>query len=274
VSVTVKARQVAVRVVGPDVGPALLRRSSRIFGELVENQVDANPELREGYEAMTDEHARIHFGKDEIVDVEDLRRGLRYFHAWRVNRLRELIGARLDSADFLDVGDTDGLILKHLGRPGLGFNLSPAAVANIEANGIEARLGDGQELPFEDASFDYVICFETLEHVPSPARLLEELARVVRPDGRVFVSIPWVPRTYVHARDFRVDAGYGHAFELSRADFESLLTHTPLKIESEDVCELLGPPRTLEQRAFLVAQRGHIVAGSFRRFQFFELARR
>jgi SAM-dependent methyltransferase len=252
-----------------------MRRSGRIFGELVESQLDSRPELREWYEAITDEHARVHFGEDEILELEHLRRGLRYFHAWRVHKLRELIGPRLGDADFLDVGDTDGLMLKHLAQPGIGFNLAPAAVKNIEANGVEARLGDGQELPFEDESFDYVLCFETMEHVPSPARLLEELARVVRPDGRVFVSIPWVPRTYVHPRDFSIDAGYGHAFELCRADFEALLTHTPLEIRSQDVCDLLGPPRTLAQRAFLAsAGRRHIVAGGFRRFQFFELVRR
>jgi SAM-dependent methyltransferase len=192
-----------------------------------------------------------------------------------VERLRRLIGERLSEAGFLDVGDTDGLMLKHLGRPGLGFNLAPAAVRNIEANGIEARLGDGQELPFEDGSFDYVLCFETLEHVESPPRLLEELARVCRADGRVFVSIPWVPRTYVHPRDFAIDRGYGHVFELCRDDFASLLTHTPLEIRSEDVCELLGPARTLAERAFLAAvRRSHIVGGGFRRFQFFELAHR
>jgi SAM-dependent methyltransferase len=265
--------QAARRAARP-LGPALFTRSARMFGELVESQLAAHPELRQGYEAMTDENARRHFGDDEIVDVEHLRKGLRYFHAWRVHKLRELIGPRLADADVVDVGDTDGLILKHLGKGGLGFNLSPAAVRNIEANGVEARLGDGQELPFDDESFDYVLCFETLEHVPAPARLPDELARVARADGRVFITIPWVPRTYVHSRDFSIDAGYGHIFELSRDDFGALLTHTPLEVRSEDVCDLLGPPRTAAQRAFLAASRGHIVAGSFRRFQFFELGKR
>jgi SAM-dependent methyltransferase len=267
------ALQAARRAARP-LGPALFSRSSRVFGELVESQLAAHPELQQGYDAMTDEDARRHFGEDEIVDVEHLRKGLRYFHAWRVHKLRELIGPRLADADFIDVGDTDGLILKHLGKGGLGFNLSPGAVRNIEENGIEARLGDGQELPFEDGSFDYVLCFETLEHVPSPARLLEELARICHADGRVFISIPWVPQTFVHPRNFSIDAGYGHAFEFSRDDFGALLTHTPLEIRGEDVCDLLGPPRTAAQRAFLAASRGHIVAGGFRRFQFFELARR
>lgn len=256
-------------------GRTLQRKKAELVQGLIERQLDAHPELRPWYEAMTDEDARRHFGEDEIVDLPHLRSGLRYFHAWRVHRLRTLLGDRLESASFLDVGDTDGLMLKHLGQGGLGFNLSPAAVRNIESNGIEARLGDGQELPFEDGRFDYVLCFETLEHVESPARLLGELARVVNPDGRVFVSIPWVPRTFVHPRDESIERGYGHVFEFCRDDFAALLSHTSLEIRSEDVCELVGGPVTPVQRIYTAATaRRHIVAGGFRSFQFFELARR
>jgi SAM-dependent methyltransferase len=246
---------------------------SVLVAELVENRVAVEPSLAALYESMTDEQARLHFGAEEPLESEHLRRGVRYFHAWRVQALRERIGARLATARFLDVGDTDGLMLKHLGKQGLGFNLAPAAIANIRANGIDAQLGDGQELPFDDGSFDFVLCFETLEHVESPAQLLGELARVCAPDGRVFVSIPWVPRTYIHPRDPNIPRGYAHVFEFARDDFSALVSHTPLEIRSEDVCNVLGPPSRPVHRAFLAAtHRSHLVAGMFRRFQFFELA--
>jgi SAM-dependent methyltransferase len=248
---------------------------SDLVAELIDNQVAAQPHLAEEYEAITDEQARLHFGPEEPLDARHLRNSLRLFHAWRVNVLRERIGARLPDARILDVGDTDGLMLKHLGHSGLGFNLAPAAVENIRANGVEAQLGDGQELPFEDASFDYVFCFETLEHVENPVQLLGQLARVCRPDGRVFVSIPWVRQTNVHARDGGIQRGYGHIFEFNRPDFGALLTHTPLTIAWEDVCDVIGPPSRAAHRAFLGATtRSDMVAGMFRRFQFFELARR
>jgi SAM-dependent methyltransferase len=248
---------------------------SHLVAELIDNQVAAQPHLAEEYEALTDEQARLHFGPEEPLEMRHLRSSLRLFHAWRVNVLRERIGPRLPDAQILDVGDTDGLMLKHLGHTGLGFNLAPAAVENIRSNGVAAQLGDGQELPFDDASFDYVLCFETLEHVENPAQLLGQLARVCRPAGRVFVSIPWVPRTNVHARDGAIQRGYGHVFEFSRADFGALLTHTPLEIAWEDVCDVIGPPSRIAHRAFLGATaRSHLLAGMFRRFQFFELSPR
>ncbi|WP_197422860.1 methyltransferase domain-containing protein [Burkholderia sp. ABCPW 14] len=43
---------------------------------------------------------------------------------------------------------------------------------------------------FEDASVDVVVSFETLEHVAQPAALLEAFHRVLRPGGRIIVSVP------------------------------------------------------------------------------------
>lgn len=248
---------------------------SELVAELIDNRVRQEPHLTELYASMSDEQAKAHFGADEPLEHIHFQRSVRYFHAWRVHALKQRIGPRLAQARILDVGDTDGLMLKHLGKPGVGFNLNEAAVENIRANGIDARLGDGQELPFEDGSFDYVLCFETLEHVENPIQLLEELGRVCAPDGRVFISIPWVPRTFIHARDPSINRGYGHIFEFARDDFETLLTHTSQIIRWDAVCDLIGPPSRPAHRALLLATaRSHLVGGMFRRFQFFELGRR
>ncbi len=245
---------------------------SDLVAELIENRLAQEPHLQGLFAEMSDEEARLHFGPDEPLEHRHLRSSVRYFHAWRLQVLRERLGARLADSRVLDVGDTDGLLLKHLGRPGLGFNLAPAAVDHIRSNGVEAALGDGQRLPFDDGSFDCVFCFETLEHVESPAQLLEELARVCAPGGRVFVSIPRVPRTFIHARDPRIPRGYAHVFEFARADFGALVSHTPLRIRWEAVCDVIGPPSRPAHRAFLLAtRRSHLLAGMFRRFQFFEL---
>ena len=246
-----------------------------LVAELIDNRLAEQPELRPWYEAMDDDKARLHFGEDEPLEQEHLRRVIRYFHAWRVHTLRQRLDGTLADSSFLDVGDTDGLMLKHLDQSGIGFNISAAAVRNIESNGIEAMQGDAHGLPYDDGSFDRVLCFETLEHVENPHQLLSEMARVCSPEGRVFVSIPWVPQTTVHPRDPEIDRGYGHVFELSRRDFGALLTHTPLELRWETVCDPIGKPTRFAQRTYLqLTRRFHILAGTFRRFQFFELAPR
>ena len=63
--------------------------------------------------------------------------------------------------------------------------------AEGQADGRFAVLrGDANRLPFPDASFDRVICAETLEHIPTDGVAIEELQRVLRPGGRLGVTVP------------------------------------------------------------------------------------
>jgi SAM-dependent methyltransferase len=58
------------------------------------------------------------------------------------------------------------------------------------------------ELPFEDGSFDCVICTETLEHCPDPGAATREIARVLRPGGRAFITTPFLVPLHEMPHDF------------------------------------------------------------------------
>jgi SAM-dependent methyltransferase len=55
-----------------------------------------------------------------------------------------------------------------------------------------SAVADLHGLPFRSASFDKIICNQVLEHVDHPDVVLAELARVVRPGGRIFLSVPFI----------------------------------------------------------------------------------
>jgi ubiquinone/menaquinone biosynthesis C-methylase UbiE len=57
-------------------------------------------------------------------------------------------------------------------------------------SGITWQTGDIQDIAHDDASFDTVISCETIEHVPDPRRALAELARVLKPGGRLLLTTP------------------------------------------------------------------------------------
>jgi SAM-dependent methyltransferase len=61
---------------------------------------------------------------------------------------------------------------------------------------------DGNRLPFDDASFDTVVSIQVLEHTPRPQPLLQEMARVLRPDGLLILSAPFSGRLHEEPYDF------------------------------------------------------------------------
>jgi SAM-dependent methyltransferase len=73
----------------------------------------------------------------------------------------------------------------------VGLDLSSAQLArNITSTG---RIqGDIETCPLRSGSFDIVVCWEVLEHVPRPEVALEHLTRVLRPGGVLVLAVPHV----------------------------------------------------------------------------------
>jgi len=72
-----------------------------------------------------------------------------------------------------------------LGAEVVAVDISPRMVELACARGVDARVGDVQELAFPDAAFDCAIAAWMLYHVPDLPRALAELARVLEPGGRL-----------------------------------------------------------------------------------------
>lgn len=57
-------------------------------------------------------------------------------------------------------------------------------------------VSDITDIPEPDASFDAVMCIEVLEHVPDPLAALRELARLLRPKGKLILTAPFASLTH------------------------------------------------------------------------------
>ncbi|MDQ2760382.1 MAG: methyltransferase domain-containing protein [Actinomycetota bacterium] len=118
--------------------------------------------------------------------------------------------------EVLDVACGVGYGTSVLARAGatraLGVDVSPDALdrARKRAGDLEEFVvGDLHNLPCEDHSFDLVTCFETIEHVADPGRGLDELRRVLRPDGLLLLSSPnrdvYIPGNPFHVHEYIPD---------------------------------------------------------------------
>lgn len=85
----------------------------------------------------------------------------------------------------------------------VAIDQSPRLVELTAARGVEARVADARDLPFDDASFDVVAALWMLYHVPDLHQALAEVRRVLRPGG-VFVA---VTNGDEHVADLRREAG-------------------------------------------------------------------
>ena len=78
---------------------------------------------------------------------------------------------------------------------GLGMNQEELAANPCLDEIIIHDINQHQQLPFEDASFDAIVCSLSIEYITQPAKLFDEVARILRPHGRFIISFSnrWFP---------------------------------------------------------------------------------
>lgn len=119
-------------------------------------------------------------------------------------------------------GELAEWIARDSGAEVVATDLSPHMVELTRSRGIDAQVADVQELPFADGAFDVAVAAWMLYHVPDLDRGLAELARVLRPGGRL-VS---VTNSRFHLIELRELVGSGPSL---------------LKFNRENGVELLAP---------------------------------
>jgi len=91
---------------------------------------------------------------------------------------------------------------------------------------------DGKKIPFENNKFDLVICTQVLEHAEDPEALLLDCSRVLKKDGKLFLTMPLVWNEHEAPYDFRRFTKYGHEQILKKTNF--------LVLEIMPTCGIFG----------------------------------
>lgn len=108
--------------------------------------------------------------------------------------MRRIFGEAGERQKILDIACANGALLKPLRRQHElhGVDASESLIQKARENGFDAKVHDlfSGPLPYENGTFDYVLCGETIEHHPDTDWVLFECNRILKFDGRLVVTYP------------------------------------------------------------------------------------
>jgi SAM-dependent methyltransferase len=122
-------------------------------------------------------------------------------HAWFAGRTRAIqkyldaeLGKTAPSGRrrILDIGSGAGNMAHHLAHYGevIGLDYNPRPLAVAHSRGLTVLRSSGDQLPIADASIDLVALLDTIEHIPDEFAVLAEVERVLKPGGKVIITVP------------------------------------------------------------------------------------
>ena len=103
----------------------------------------------------------------------------------------------------------------------IGIDIHGGGHAN-EAKNVDVFY-NGLHIPFPDNSFQTLICTQVLEHTTDPEILMKEMSRVLTPNGKIFISMPFIYPEHEKPFDFKRFTQFEHVRLLERNGFKDII---------------------------------------------------
>jgi len=139
---------------------------------------------------------------------------------------------------------------RHAVDPLNDFYQANEALSRFRDPKVNYQTAMGEELPFEDKSFDLVLLQNVLDHVKEADRMLREIHRVLRGDGLFYMTVnvrkPW--GSTLHALLSRLLIDKGHPYSFTLQGIREFLHHQGFSIQREWHDDYLEA-RTIDRRS-------------------------
>ncbi len=116
---------------------------------------------------------------------------------WHTSKVKHVLDYIPDSPKkILDVGCASGWFITQISKEFprakyFGVDIYEQGIIHAKKlyKKIEFKVADAHKIPFKDMTFDLVLCTEVLEHVDNPEKVLLEIKRVLRPNGKAIIEL-------------------------------------------------------------------------------------
>lgn len=178
---------------------------------------------------------------ENMADLED--------NHWWFRERRHIIAKAIEgipASTALDIGAGAGgntRVLEAAGWRATALEFSDAGVELGRARGLDVVQGDARDIPFPDDSFGLVVAYDVLEHITEDDKVVAEIARVVRPGGRVLIAVPADPRLWSPH-----DEAIGHVRRYTRPELVRLFDSPLFRINGVRSWNVLLRPVVARRR--------------------------
>lgn len=170
---------------------------------------------------------------------------------WHTSKLKNVLDYISSSPrKILDVGCASGWFISQVAKTfpkakcfGIDVYDKAISYAQTQYPDIEFKVADAHKIPYENETFDTVICTEVLEHVDDPEAVLSEIKRVLKKDGWAVIeldsgsllfSIAWYLWRKFNGKVW--NDSHIHSFNVKK--LESMIIKSGFKIEKKKTFNL------------------------------------
>ncbi len=136
-------------------------------------------------------------------------------HWHRHSFMKKALKALPLNASVIDVGAGTKPYLRLINTRTTRYCAQDLISAEQNKIGVEQERVDfvspSERMPLPDASFDYAICTDVLEHVISPTNVMKEISRILKPGGKAIVTVPMICGEHQQPWHFQNLTKYGMA---------------------------------------------------------------
>lgn len=142
---------------------------------------------------------------------------------WLLGRRTPPANLVVATGTILDIGAADRWIKPYLSEAAHYVALDYPPTGEMLYGAKPDFFADAAFLPVSNGMLDAVVCLEVLEHVPDPALVMAEIARVLKAGGHAWISMPFLYPLHDAPFDFQRYTEYGLRRDVERSGLEVVM---------------------------------------------------